>query len=77
MGEAGDSDPGVKQAPPPGALTALLRAMVAEPPPEETVLLPLVQGAVVGRFEVVRELGRGAFGVVYEAQDRELGRRWR
>jgi hypothetical protein len=74
VGEPGDSDPGAKQAPPPGALTALLRAVAAEPAPEETVLLPLVQGAVVGRFEIVRELGRGAFGVVYEAKDRELGR---
>ena len=31
-------------------------------------------GTVIGRFEVVRELGRGGFGVVYEALDRELGR---
>jgi tetratricopeptide (TPR) repeat protein len=74
VGEPGDSGPDAKQAPPPGALTALLRAMAAEPAPEETVQLPLVQGAIVGRFEIVRELGRGAFGVVYEARDRELGR---
>jgi serine/threonine protein kinase len=36
--------------------------------------VPLRPGTVVGRFEIVREVGRGGFGVVYEALDRQLGR---
>jgi serine/threonine protein kinase len=39
---------------------------------EET---PDTTGLIGGRFEVVRTLGDGAFAVVYEAIDRELGRR--
>jgi tetratricopeptide (TPR) repeat protein len=30
---------------------------------------------VADRFELIREIGRGGFGVIYEALDRELGRR--
>ncbi len=36
--------------------------------------LPPRPGEVVGRFEIVREVGRGGFGVVYEAHDRQLSR---
>jgi serine/threonine protein kinase/tetratricopeptide (TPR) repeat protein len=61
---------------PPGALSALLAELAQAP---EDVAQPgaaeaISPGVVIGRFEVIREIGRGGFGVVYEARDRDLGR---
>jgi tetratricopeptide (TPR) repeat protein len=60
----------------PGALSQLL-AELAQPPDREARVEPgetIAPGSEVGRFQLVREIGRGGFGVVYEARDRELGR---
>jgi TolB-like protein/Tfp pilus assembly protein PilF len=61
---------------PSGKVTALLHELARAPgtdapPPAAPELMP---GTTIGRFELVRVLGRGGFGVVYEARDRQLGR---
>jgi serine/threonine protein kinase len=63
-------DPGLA----PGELSILLREIVRAPPRAADSSPGFRAGQVVGRFELVREIGRGGFGVVYEARDRELGR---
>ncbi|MFL5261440.1 MAG: protein kinase domain-containing protein [Myxococcales bacterium] len=55
----------------PGAFTALLKELAAEPEPCVPDATGLPEGTTIGRFELVRELGRGAFGIVYEASDRD------
>jgi len=60
----------------PGKVTALLQKLARAPAPEsrEVWAESLRPGLVVGRFELIREIGRGGFGVVYEALDRDLRR---
>jgi len=60
----------------PGALSQVLQELNSQPEADSTVAWPLAlaPGAVIGRFQLLREIGKGGFGVVYEAKDSELGR---
>jgi hypothetical protein len=60
----------------PGAVSEVLHGLEPGPDPAQEASWEhaLKPGAVIGRFELVREVGHGGFGVVYEARDTELGR---
>ena len=77
MAKSGQRGSGPKTAPDGhdagGALSALLGELARSPEVDGSWNRSLRAGAVIGRFELVRELGRGV-GVVWEARDRELGR---
>src|SRR5512137_296168 len=80
MGAAGKGSADGRPAsePRPRSISSLLEDLVSPDGPspgDAAAWVPAPSpGTVVGRFEIVRELGRGGFGVVYEALDRELGR---
>src|SRR5512143_3785145 len=60
----------------PGHLSMLLQELARAPGDDlhRAWQKRLQPGDVVGRFEILREIGRGGFGVVYEALDQQLGR---
>jgi serine/threonine protein kinase len=70
------TDPPVADGIRPGALSEALHDVGRQRDRAQGTGWPttLEPGAVIGRFELLREVGQGGFGVVYEARDRELGR---
>ncbi|HET7753605.1 MAG TPA: protein kinase [Anaeromyxobacteraceae bacterium] len=74
MNGSPERDDGRSAAIRPGTMTALLEEIARTPEDAGGWSGVLRPGAAIGRFELVAEIGRGGFGVVWEARDRELGR---
>jgi serine/threonine protein kinase/Tfp pilus assembly protein PilF len=59
----------------PEAMSALLKELLRQDAaPGPATFVEPGPGVMVGRFELVKELGRGGFGVVFEARDVQLRR---
>lgn len=56
------------------ALSALVREMFTRDAAAQRSRWAAAPRVVAGRFELLREIGRGGYGIVYEARDLELGR---
>ncbi len=60
----------------PGTLTSLLDEVFRGSGDDQAAWVEgLAAGTTLGRYDLIREVGRGGAGVVWEARDRELGRR--
>src|SRR6185295_16186169 len=57
------------------ALLALEASPARELTPSHAAVRALANGARFGEFRIVREIGRGGMGLVYEAVQEPLGRR--
>lgn len=75
-GPAGGSGTSPDVSAVPGRLSMLLEELARAPGEDlhRAWQKRLQPGDMVGRFEILREIGRGGFGVVYEALDQQLGR---
>jgi len=75
-GESGRSPARESSHPSPGAVSRLLEELAESPAADPGAGWDnwLAPGKAVGQLELVREVGRGGLGVVWEAIDRESGR---
>jgi serine/threonine-protein kinase len=63
------------QTPAPGASGEAVAATATAPAPEAAVFDPLVGATLAGRYQIVRRIGEGGMGAVYEAKHAVIGKR--